>query len=335
MKFRMSFINRSLFMAAILLVFIIGSLQAQVIVLSPVEDVFIYTFGGGQGGNPFIKYDISTVPPDMIIDSVYLTPFVWSIGTDWDEDVNYWNVNDQNWTEGDSARLIWDLPTSDSAHQSSGFGTALGWTKSVDLINIFLTDYNVGNTYCSIKMKDPDDMTSVPPPGSYPINDGDSIVIGNILFDEHTIFWPREQVNGPPWLNIYYHEVGVSEEQGRISMPCLQVYPNPFKFKTDITFGKVHPDRRTHSSYGTRSVPSQGDENPRLSDGTESIDLKIYNATGRLIKVFSRSTLYAQCPTHISWDGRDASGKQSPPGVYFCRLEAGGKTIIEKICLIK
>lgn len=322
MKFRMSFINRSLFIVAILLVLIIGSLQAQVIVLSPVEDVFIYTFGGGQGGNPFIKYDISTVPPDMAIDSVYLTPFVWSIGTDWDEDVNYWNVNDQNWTEGDSARLIWDLPTSDSAHQSSGFGTALGWTKSVDLINIFLTDYNVGNTYCSIKMKDPDDVTSVPPPGSYPINDSDSIVVGNILFDEHTIFWPREQVNGPPWLNIYYHEVGVSEEQSRISMPCLQVYPNPFKFKTDISFGKVHPDRRTHSSYGTRSA--------------ESVELKIYNATGRCVRVFSIN----QCNLNnsvksVCWDGRDASGKQSPPGVYFCKLETDDKTIIEKICLIK
>jgi len=309
-QFRMSFINRSLFMAAILLVFIIGSLQAQVIVLSPVEDVFIYTFGGGQGGNPFIKYDISTVPPDMIIDSVYLTPFVWSIGTDWDEDVNYWNVNDQNWTEGDSARLIWDLPTSDSAHQSSGFGTALGWTKSVDLINIFLTDYNVGNTYCSIKMKDPDDMTSVPPPGSYPINDSDSIVIGNILFDEHTIFWPREQVNGPPWLNIYYHEVGVSEEQSRISMPCLQVYPNPFKQMTDIIFGNLQR--------------------------AESIELKIYNATGRFVRVFPVN----QCNLDnsvksVCWDGTDQAGCRVPPGVYFCRLETGDKTIIEKICLIK
>ncbi len=310
MKFRMSFINRSLFIVAILLVFIIGSLQAQVIVLSPVEDVFIYTFGGGQGGNPFIKYDMSTVPPDMVIDSVYLTPFVWSIGTDWDEDVNYWNVNDQNWTEGDSARLIWDLPTSDSTHQTSGFGTVVGWTQSVDLAAIFLTDYNVGNTYCSIKMKDPDDVTNVPPPGSYPINDNDSIVVGNILFDGHTIFWPREQVNGPPWLNIYYHEVGVSEEQSRISMPCLQVYPNPFKQMTDIIFGNLQR--------------------------AGSIELRIYNAAGRLVRVFPVN----QCNLNdsvksVCWDGRDASGKQSPPGVYFCRLETGDKTIIEKICLIK
>jgi len=309
-------------MVAILLVFIIGSLQAQVIVLSPVEDVFIYTFGGGQGGNPFIKYDISTVPPDMVIDSVYLTPFVWSIGTAWNQDVDYWNVNDQNWTEGDSARLIWDLPTSDSTHQTSGFGTAVGWTQSVDLAAIFFTDYNVGNTYCSIKMKDPDDMTSVPPPGSYPVNDIDSLVVGNILFDQHTIFWPREQVNGPPWLNIYYHEVGVSEEQNRISMPCLQVYPNPFKFKTNISFGKVHPNRKTHSSYGTRSAGS--------------IELKIYNAAGRCVRVFSIN----QCNLNnsaksVCWDGRDDSAKQSPPGVYFCKLETGDKTMIEKICLIK
>jgi hypothetical protein len=288
----------------------VGSLHAQAI-LAPVEDVFFYTFGGGQGCNTFLKYDITSVPSGRIIDSVFLTPFVYLINGGWNGNMDFWNVNDQDWSESDSCKLIWDLPTSDLTHQAGGFGTAVGWTQSMDLAAIFLTDYDVGNTYCSIKMKDPDEMTSVPMPGSYPLDYDDSLMVGDRAIGTigYIVFYPHEWVNGPPWLSVFYHAVGVSEEQGRMYALTLNVYPNPFKQMTDIIFSNLQ-----HA---------------------ESIELKIYDISGCLIKNLLRPTPYALRPTVVSWDGQDASGKQSPPGVYFCKLETGDKTIIEKICLIK
>jgi hypothetical protein len=156
----------------------VGSLHAQAI-LAPVEDVFFYTFGGGQGSNTFLRYDITSVPSGRIIDSVFLTPYVYLINGGWNGNMDFWNVNDQDWSESDSCKLIWNLPTSDSTHQAGGFATAVGWTQSVDLAAIFLTDYDLGNTYCSIKMKDPDEMTSVPMPGSYPLDYDDSLMVGD------------------------------------------------------------------------------------------------------------------------------------------------------------
>lgn len=305
-----SFFYRFVYVLMIVPLLGVGSLHAQAI-LVPVEDVFFYTFGGGQGCNTFLKYDITSVPSGRIIDSVFLTPYVYLINGGWNGNMDFWNVNDQDWSESDSCNLIWNLPTSDLTHQAGGFGTAVGWTQSVDLAAIFLTDYDIGNTYCSIKMKDPDEMTSVPMPGSYPLDYDDSLMVGDRAIGAigYIVFYPHEWVNGPPWLTVFYHAVGVSEEQGRMAALTLNVYPNPFKQMTDISFGNLQ-----HA---------------------ESIELKIYDISGGLIKNLLRPTPYALLPTVVSWNGRDASGKQSPPGVYFCRLETGDKTIIEKICLIK
>lgn len=306
-----SFFYRFIYVLTIVPFLGVGSLHAQAI-LAPVEDVFFYTFGGGQGCNTFLKYDITSMPGGRIIDSIFLTPYVYLINGGWNGNMDFWNVNDQDWSESDSCKLIWNLPTSDSTHQAGGFGTAVGWTQSVDLTPIFLTDYNVGNTYCSIKMKDPDEMTSVPMPGSYPLDYDDSLMVGDRAIGAigYIVFYPHEWANGPPWLNIFYHDVGVTEEQVRMDALTLSVYPNPFKQMTDIIFGNLQRG--------------------------ESVELKIYNATGRCVRVFSIN----QCNLNnsvksVCWDGRDASAKQSPPGVYFCKLETGGKTVIEKICLIK
>ncbi|MGB3340904.1 MAG: T9SS type A sorting domain-containing protein [bacterium] len=288
----------------------IGFMQGQAII-APSEDVFFYTFGGGEGCNTFLKYDITSVPSGRIIDSVFLTPYVYLISGGWNGNMDFWNVNDQDWNESDSCNLIWNLITSDSTHQAGGFGTAVGWTQSMDLATIFLTDYNVGNTYCSIKMKDPDEMTWVPIPGSYPLDYDDSLMVGDRAIGAigYIVFYPHEWSNGPPWLNVFYHDVGVLEEQGRMDALTLNVYPNPFRQMTDIIFGNLQ--------------------------SAENIELVIYSVSGQLIRDFSRLEFCGQHTMHIVWDGQDASGEQLPPGVYFCRLKVGDKTVIEKICLMK
>ena len=281
-------------------------------VIAPVEDVFFYTFGGGEGCNTFIKYDITSVPDDMVIDSVFLTAFVYQINGGWDGNMDFWNVNDQDWNESDSCGLIWNLATSDSTHQAGGFGMSTGWTQSVDLKAIFLTDYDMGNTYCSIKMKDPDEMTSVPMPGSYPFDLNDSLMVGDRAIGTigYIVFYPHEWSNAPPWLVVFYHDVGVFEDKSKIAGLTLNVYPNPFRRNIEINF--------------TNQLP------------VACTELKIYNSAGDLVRMFSsEKDRFNTAEGSVLWDGRDFSGRQLPAGVYLCKFKAGQGIVIRKICFIK
>ncbi len=92
-------------------------------------------------------------------------------------------------------------------------------------------------------------------------------------------------------------------------IPMLRVYPNPFGRRTDIKYS--------------------------IGQGAESIELKIYDATGRLIRQFPRFVPDALHPTHISWDGTDDRGLRVAAGVYFVKLEAGATELMEKVILLK
>jgi len=100
--------------------------------------------------------------------------------------------------------VIWNpVYFTDTLIQLSGFGTIPGWTETIDIKSFLDTDYLLGNTFFSVFLKDVDDMTTVPMPGSVSINDNDSMMLGNI-FNDNIVFTPREWVNSPPELVIDY-----------------------------------------------------------------------------------------------------------------------------------
>jgi hypothetical protein len=107
----------------------------------------------------------------------------------------------------------------------------------------------------------------------------------------------------------YVQEYGVEEfEPSEPVATVLQISPNPFRDRVNITFNIEH--------------------------GAKSIELKIYDATGRLVKSF-RPTPDALRSTQISWDGTDQANRQLPSGVYFVKFQAGGYTETKKLLLIK
>jgi hypothetical protein len=114
-------------------------------------------------------------------------------------------------------------------------------------------------------------------------------------------------------------DVGVteySETNVQLDEP-IHVYPNPFRKMTNIVVSKGHPDRIADQSYGTGSTKS-------IVQGAEDTELKIYDVSGRCVKVFLLSTAYSILPTVFSWYGSDNSGNQVPEGVYF--VVVGGAT---------
>lgn len=282
-------------------------LPGEQAVIAPAIDVYIITFGGGEGLNTFIKYNISAVPGGMVIDSVFLTAYIWEVGGTWDGDVMFCNVNDQAWTGADSSRYIIDLPLSDSVLQVSGFGTSTGYAQSVDIQNAFLTDYNASRTFCSIKMKDPDDGTFNPMPGSYPVNDADTLGLGNTLMGFHTYFYPSEYVNAPPWLVVNYHATAVEEAPAQVPSLSVNAFPNPFHEKTEIRLSGVWEKKA-------------------------EAEINIYDLSGRLVRKYEPCDL---CAGALFWDGRDGGGKRVASGIYFCRVTMVQDRFLVRLLLVR
>jgi len=109
--------------------------------------------------------------------------------------------------------------------------------------------------------------------------------------------------------------------------PNLEVYPNPFRNVTGIKF-QIPNQKVVNSQYSVVS------NNGVASSQKSVVSIKIYDATGRLVKSFSLTTDYCVLAT-IVWDGTDDLGRRLPSGVYFVRLATDGFKRIEKAILLR
>ncbi len=83
---------------------------------------------------------------------------------------------------------------------------------------------------------------------------------------------------------------GISE-YGSPTVNNVAAYPNPFSNLTTVSFG--------------------------IEQSAKSIELKIYDAAGRLVRAFYPASGIVDHGSSVVWDGRDASGSVVAPGVYF------------------
>jgi len=90
-------------------------------------------------------------------------------------------------------------------------------------------------------------------------------------------------------------------------------YPNPYR-----------------PAAGILSVPF------RIGAGTSaSMELRVYDASGRLVRSIAQAGPAGGGFGSIAWDGRDAHGQHVPDGVYFLRLEGGGIDDSRQIILLR
>lgn len=102
---------------------------------------------------------------------------------------------------------------------------------------------------------------------------------------------------------------GITEVASAKRFSGLQVSPNPFKSKTDISFGIGH--------------------------SAEGIELEIYDVSGRMVKSFNLTSNILSLASAVSWSGTDQLDRPVPAGIYFVRLTTPGQTYTEKVILLK
>jgi hypothetical protein len=64
------------------------------------------------------------------------------------------------------------------------------------------------------------------------------------------------------------------------------------------------------------------------------VELIILDQVGRVVRTLVGSSCEAGVHS-VVWDGRDQSGKKLPSGVYFCRLQAGGRSSGTRLTLLR
>jgi len=102
---------------------------------------------------------------------------------------------------------------------------------------------------------------------------------------------------------------GIDEVAGLdVKALTLELCPNPFSGKTNISWNMT-------------------------GSSCSSVNLKIYDAAGRLVKQFDQ--LSNEPISQIIWNGRDDSGRKLPNGIYFVRLESEDRGQVGKLILVE
>lgn len=97
-----------------------------------------------------------------------------------------------------------------------------------------------------------------------------------------------------------------------IQAPFLTLSPNPFTHRTQIRY-MIHDTRYT----------------------TQEPEISIYDASGRLVKLFNLESCIMDHESSLWWDGTDHRGRRLPAGVYFVQLNTEKQSEAQKVILVE
>lgn len=231
----------------------------------------------------------------------------YNLETDWDVAVGEVSENTREWYNLDTNRF-----TGNSGGWTRKVFSLSNWAgKSIYLRFRAMTDANTLGTGFYV-----DDI--------YPV-----CLFGNVNVISSSIPDTFYQFNNHPEGEFYYYVkgynttwdwgdysclekaevvVGLVEEKPESApiLPVFTIQPNIFSKQTHISL-----------SFGKGNEPTFA-------------RLKIYNASGRLVKSFD---MLSDCS--IAWHGDDNFGNSLPGGVYFAHFETSDSKKIEKIILVR
>lgn len=65
-----------------------------------------------------------------------------------------------------------------------------------------------------------------------------------------------------------------------------------------------------------------------------AVEVTVHDVAGRTVATLLSGRAEAG-PHEARWDGRDADGRRAPPGVYLCRVRAGGEAVTRRIARVE
>ncbi len=128
-------------------------------------------------------------------------------------------------------------------------------------------------------------------------------------FTLHVDSQPQNVMLDPDHWLIYDLDAASGANGAQLSASVdLRACPNPFLGETSLSF----------------SLP-----------GRVAARLGIFDLTGRLVRSLVQSPSLESGPHLVLWDGRDDEGRALPAGVYYQRLDAGGRKTVGSVVRIR
>ena len=108
--------------------------------------------------------------------------------------------------------------------------------------------------------------------------------------------------------------------------------PNPTPDHTTFTVNVP----RSYRDMSGSLVPAGGAVRLAPSDieVRTRVDINVYNVLGQRIKSIYSNSRFGGIMT-LAWDGTDTNGRTVPTGVYFLRVDAGGKKDVKKVVILR
>ncbi len=186
-----------------------------------------YLVADGYGGTmaAYVRFDISDLPADAVIDSanvaVYCAQINPSFSAHWGAAL-FTRIIDQTWDESTPAADLYAAELGRAVRQAQGFKAEPG-EKAVSTKDVgLLVADDVGNSFCTIRINQLD-----PPMGgdlvSTSIENNDTLAIGfSNPAGSQFKFFSSEHQDLPPSLTIYYHTetTAMNPRQGSVTRPA-------------------------------------------------------------------------------------------------------------------
>ncbi|MFO7608296.1 MAG: FG-GAP-like repeat-containing protein [Candidatus Krumholzibacteriia bacterium] len=132
--------------------------------------------------------------------------------------------------------------------------------------------------------------------------------------DQVRVTWPDGTVDvrtGAPTgqdLLVTWGEATPATVADGAPFEALVTWPNPFNPRTELSF---------------------------TLERTATVRIVVHDVAGRVVRrLIDGETLAAGSHT-VAWQGTDDTGRAVPSGMYFCRLEAGGRSEVRKLMLLR
>lgn len=106
----------------------------------------------------------------------------------------------------------------------------------------------------------------------------------------------------------------------RLPEDCMHMFPNPFLTSLTIDVSVPGP-----SAF----VNSTGHE----LEGSSSV--KVYDVRGRLVRTIVDEEIMHPGSYQLGWDGLDDNGANVAPGVYYCKLQIGARSLTKRVILLR